>query len=659
MATEKGLSDAIGCMATVFPQFLTREIAKLTSEIVSAAQAITDPLAAIGDTNAQSLVDEAASTSVDNITDNLKSTAEGLVGAFALREANKRINEMFGSDSSAIKKIQKSAKVGEQIVANSMLLFSIFKEAPFVAAQRMCEKIVSLSNLKIKQLECMKKHIVQMNNVVSVLAKSKNEIVNFDAELKQLSAELDLAKRDLRISVIRSGDGTVSFDENALARAVGNLKDADAILDPKSSDLNLLDVANILTSGTTSSEHITTSNIKLASMILPHVAFLLEAEMSSVTNVTRVIDFYLSGMVDVLNSFRSSSTSCSVARIRARTIQSLCDRVESVRNEIEEALSSSSSRGKTARSLLWASQIKSITTAADKVQSAAFVAGSSQGMTEAEILQSAYDGLINNINQINSTNVTSAVDDIFDLSILVTAVRKSGTRLLESLDERPLTDDQLLNFTVLVAQTATGANNRIEESIKASMDLRDTCQDFVSINIGFREDYDNLMTLFETLGFDRAKDLLDSGRFTDFFDTSISGLSYLTTAIDCLKDAALGVDDVQSRNEIASLRDELQSRRSNQLLSAADNLNFGATRILDDAKARLQDFERKKKLATSIVSKLTNLAKSLDFDVAKLGNGFDQMDGDMKSLEVGANGSLSPELDEFIGRAGSGVPICL
>ena len=659
MATEEGLTNTIGCLSVVFPQFLAKEIARVTDEIVSAAQAVTDPLAAMADTNVQGLVDDVASLSEGSVVDGLSSAAGGLAGSYVARELKDRLEAMALANPGAIKKIQQSQNVGEQVLSGAMLLFSLFNEAPYVAVQRMCEKIINLTNLKAEQLQCLKKHIIQMNNSVAALAKARNEIVDFSDNLSRVSLELDSAQRELSIGVFTNADGSFGFDENAIARAVIDLKQADAILSPVKSELNLLDVANILTSGTTSASHITESNITLAAMVLPHLSFLLEAEMAAVVSVTDAINFNLSGIAGVLTNFSSVSTASRVGEIRARTIRELREKVRLVKANIDAVLDTDDTRLQTQYSLLWSSQINAVVATANKVQSPSFGAGSSEGPTKAQELSDAFDTLIAEINSIDSDNVVNGVDNVFDLKVLVTNVRLSGNRLLKLLDERQLTDAELLNFTVLVAQTATGGTNRIDESISAAQNLAAACETFLEVDIGFRDDYDNLINVFETLGFDRARDLLDSGRFDDLFGSSVDHLSYLTTAISCLTDAINGVDDIGTRNEIATLRDELQSQRSNQLLAAADNLNFGGSKILNQARAELERLERKKATALNIADKVQTLLTSLTGNLADLSSGFDEMQGNLERLDVDANGRLSADLDEFIRRPRSGVPICL
>lgn len=657
MATEEGLARSIGCLSTVFPEFLAREIARLTDEVVSASQAITDPLAAVADTNVQGIVDDAASLSEGAITNGIASTSVGLVGSYLKREARDRIEAMAMAYPGAIKKIQEAQNVAEQVVANAMLMFTVYREAPFAVAQKMCERIATLADRKVEQLQCLKKHIIQMSNCVSVMAKAKNQIVDFPAELALLSSELDDARRELRVSLVRRPSGTV-IDELALERAVDALTNAEKILDPVGSDVNLLDVTKILTSGTASSDHITPANIKLAAMMLPHLSYLLEAETSAVFNITNAINFQLIGLSDILNDFSSSATSSRTGDIRARVVSDILARVELLKSDVDKAIESRSTENQTRLSLLWSSSLKSLVSMGIKIQNTSFEAGSSEGTTKFEEMQDGYDELIRRLGTINSDNVVSGVDDVADLVTQVTNLRKSGSKLMKIIDERDPTDADMLNFTILVAEVATGGGNRIDESISAALGIREACEEFASIEIGFRRDYDRLIKTFEALGFDRASDLLDGGRFSEFFSSTIDGMSYISTAVSCLTQAINGVDDVGTRSEIAALRDELQSRRSNELLSAADNLNYGGTKILDRARAELESFQKKEETAKNLVKKLQDLAKRLDFQFDAVSDSFDEFRGNLDRLEIDANARLTADFNEFIRRPGAGVPIC-
>jgi len=658
MATEEGLTNAIGCLSLVFPEFLATEIARLTEEIVSATQAVTDPLAAIADTNVQGLVDDAASLSEGSIVESMGAAASGLAGSYVRREIQDLMDAMAEANPGAKRKILQAANTAEKVVSNTMLMFALSKEAPFAIAQRMCEKVIELGDLKISQLGCIKKHIVQMNNSVAALAKARNSVVDFSAELGKVSLALDSAKRDLRIAVVGKSISGFAFDENALLRAVSSLTTAEGILAPPGGDLSLLDVTKILTTGSTSASHVSTSNVKLAALAVPHLEYLLGAEISAATSVNDAINFQITGILSVLSSFKSSATAGRAGEIRARTIRDLANRVESLKSQVDAARATGSTRDQTRLSLLWASRLQGMVVTAERVQSNSFEAGSSEGPTKAEELQVAYQGLIDSLNAIDSANVTNGVDDMIGLRVLVTSIRKSGGKLLSLFDDRSPTEADMTNFSILVAQAATGGSNRIDESIQATRDVQDACRVFLTIDTGFREDFERLIRLLDSVGFDRGRDLLDAGRMGEFFDSTLDRLSYVNTAVSCLTEAMNGVDDIGTRNEIANLRDELQSRRSNELLTSADNFNFGGTKILDRARAALEDFQQKQETAKNLVEKLTSLATSLGFNLGQLGTGFDELTGNLERLQVGANGRLSADLDEFIRRPGAGVPLC-
>ncbi len=87
MASIDDVKTAFGCLSTVFPQFVAKELAALTDEIATSIQGFTDPLTALGDINVDSLVEDVAALSEGDIYDNLGAAAVGLVGQYAKREA--------------------------------------------------------------------------------------------------------------------------------------------------------------------------------------------------------------------------------------------------------------------------------------------------------------------------------------------------------------------------------------------------------------------------------------------------------------------------------------------------------------------------------------------------------------------------------------------
>jgi hypothetical protein len=661
VATTEGLTKAIGCLSTTFPQFLAKEIARLADSVVSATQAIADPLSAIADTNVQGVIDDVATLSQNRNLDDIGVIGEGLIRSYVTREAREELEAMAAANPKDKKKILDALNTGEKVMSSAMVMFSLYREAPYVVAQKMCENLERLTQLKIDNLNCLKRHILQMNNCVSALAKAKNEIVNFPVALAALSAALEAAKQNLTRAVTTVGGSTV-INSQALSAAKAALQQGDVIIDPTGADHSILDVVNILTSGTTSSEHITESNIWLAAMAVPHISFYLEAEMAAIERTTEAINFLLDGLATVMVSFRSSAVSSRTKEIRSRTIQSILSKTTALKAEVDAARQSNVTSIQTHKSLLWSSRLKTLISMLDKVQSNSSSEGSSEGSNHALELSKIYDDLIYTITQINSEHVVVGVEDISTMKTQVTHLRKAGNHILKVLDEKAVTDSDMLTFTTLVATTAIGGNNLIDESVRAAYALQVACQSYLATDIGFRKDYDKLITLFEALGWDRARDMLDAGRFVDFFNSSMDGLSYLNTAINCLTEAINGVDDANTKQEIATLRDDLQSRRSNQLLTAADNLNFGATKILADAKRKLEEFERRKQTALNLVDKLRAIYRSINGNLVELdeviGTTYTAMKGNHEQLAIDSKGRLSDAWDEFLERPRAGVPMC-
>jgi hypothetical protein len=89
MASIDDVKTAFGCLSTVFPQFVAKELAALTDEIATSIQGFTDPLTALGDINVDSLVEDVATLSEGDIYNNLGRAAVGLVGQYARREGRR------------------------------------------------------------------------------------------------------------------------------------------------------------------------------------------------------------------------------------------------------------------------------------------------------------------------------------------------------------------------------------------------------------------------------------------------------------------------------------------------------------------------------------------------------------------------------------------
>ena len=60
MASAEDIEQAYACLSIVFPEFVAKEMAAATDQIVATIQGFSDPLAAIGDLNVDSLVDDVA-----------------------------------------------------------------------------------------------------------------------------------------------------------------------------------------------------------------------------------------------------------------------------------------------------------------------------------------------------------------------------------------------------------------------------------------------------------------------------------------------------------------------------------------------------------------------------------------------------------------------
>src|SRR5262245_5015651 len=148
MAEIDDIKTALGCLSTVFPQFVAKEIATLTDEIVTGVQSFTDPLTAFGDMNVDALVDDVATLYEGAIYSNLAGAAAGLMGQYAKREATDLVASMSSENASVRNRVQAIRNLSSEIVSAVGTMMSLFPDVPYIAAQRMCSTIIDLADLK-------------------------------------------------------------------------------------------------------------------------------------------------------------------------------------------------------------------------------------------------------------------------------------------------------------------------------------------------------------------------------------------------------------------------------------------------------------------------------------------------------------------------------
>ena len=157
---------------------------------------------------------------------------------------------------------------------------------------------------------------------------------------------------------------------------------------------------------------------------------------------------------------------------------------------------------------------------------------------------------------------------------------------------------------------------------------------------------------------DRAVDMLGVGQFAEFLESDTDSQSYLGAAVNCLTDALKGIDDIQTRRIVISLRDDMLSKKLNIDIASVDAADQGRSRFISVIQKNIANIQKSAKTVESIVEDLQGLlAKTGDAVSESLGSVTTFL-GNIDHLAIGAGGRLADSLEEVSDHPNAGVPQC-
>lgn len=661
MSTDD-IKMAVGCLSTVFPQFVAKELASFTDQIATALQAVTDPLAALGNIHLDSLVDNAAALSEGDIMGNVASAAAGFAFQYTKRELEEQLSAMSADNPSAAKRVQQIrnlASKGQMMVGVEL---SLIADMPYLVAQRMCKTIIELDELKIKNLQCLRKHIAQLVNSILVLVKNGAPAADRTfADLAKAHAFLVDAKTNLARSQTSLG-GRTHFDAQSFGRARTDVANASSALTPDKDGTSILDVLDILNAGSVSAGQLSRANERLAILVLPGLINLIEAEVGAVLSQVRVINYHIEYLGKLIDSFRRVGQTSQIQLQRARLIRDIQARLDDLVGRIEAAIQRKSLRAASAEMLLWASRLKSILATMDTVKDLSLKEGSLEGPDKALLLEQAFQQLLTNLTSLSTSSEFSAgIENPMFLRDGVLGLTKGARRLLKDLESGRATPSHLATFHAQALAVATGQSNRIEASSSFASQQKTACERFASIDLAYAPRLEGLIDSLRQLGLDRGVDLLSTGRFDELNSLSPNLLSYLGTAAECIKHAIDASDDVQTRQQLSRIRTDLIAKRANQEIAAADSADNGLIGTIGKVKSQIAAIQTSAKTVESIVSDLKQALKAVGEGFDDTFEGLKQFNaflGNLDHLAVAAGGRLAAGLEEFSEHPNAGVVAC-
>lgn len=657
MASSADLLTAIATLGQTFPQYVQHEMARLTDEFVNSVQTFTNPLAQSGGLSVQGLVADVQQLAQGDVLGDVSQVA-GIVSQLSSLQMNSLVPSALIPSTG--NRVQDVLNLGASIAGNAMMTLALVPETPFVIAQRICETLVQLVAIELDNLDCLKKHIIQLANVMTVLMQMRKAAVDgLGVDLGTVDADLLTAISEFTNSR-RSVNGVLAFDASAFGRGRAALNDAARALMPKLPDghQSVLGLASVLSAeAPLPSPFLTPANVRLALSVVSQLVSLVQQGLQAVQAQTNAIRAYLQQLRGVVTNYRATPAAQSVVALRLQTIATLLSKLQDLEASVRAARLANATHATAPQILDWSVGIRSVLALADRIQADELVEGAVDAAVDA-VLKATYGSLLAAIDAINSPHVSKGVDDVTDLVASCAGICTQAQLLISRLGDVSANDSSLRTFQVLAANTAIKMNSRIAESEAAAEALTVACQPMVLLSIAARPSVDNLVSSMAAIGLDRGRDLLATGQFAALLSASVDDLSYLGSAISALTGVMPGIDDAALRRQVSSIRDDLIGEKTNSLLSAADNVDFAGLRRTAAIKDEIATLQQNAQTASGILSYLQSIAQSLSLDLGSI----DPLNQaaflpDVDYLAVGAGGQLASALGQLAGPT-VGLPSC-
>jgi hypothetical protein len=516
---------------------------------------------------------------------------------------------------------------------------------------------VSLTDLKISNLQCLKKHVTQLNNAMLTLAKTAGGVASSTfSDLAQASARLSVVQLELANSQ-RTSNGRVIFDTNAFDRARAALEAVGTLLTPASPTTSILGVASVLTYGSAEVAHVAPANQRLSTIIVPALIQFIQVEMAAVEAQTTAINYYVDALEKVVTNYRTAPVTSQMQEARSRLVAELSSRSQDLQARIDAARARQNLRAASAEMLLWSSRVKAMLSMMTQVQDLTLQEGSIFGPDKAAALQTAYTGLVTRIDAINGTLAVNGREDLALVRAKAVALAQGADRLLQQIDAGQVDASDMATFHALAVQVAVGAGTLIDQSISNTGSVRAACSEYAAINLDARPRFEQLTSTMTQLGLDRARDLLTSGDFQTFFGSSVDGLSYVGMAIKCLGKAIQATDSAQTKQQLAKMRDDLVGQQTNKSISLSDVSN-ARQRLVGKLQGDLTILQQNTQAVASIVKQFQDIGAAIGADVKSALAGVSELTGNLDHLSIGAGGRLSDTLEQVSEHSKAGVPSC-
>lgn len=635
---------AVACLTGAYTSFITQSATNLALKMQGVIASFTDPVDALAATNITQLTKDVSAISTGNVTGKLASIGEAIIINKVKRELNSILEEVIQRNPGIGDAIQRITNMTEAVYGIISLAVMLRKEAPYSAIVEIIEELNEMLDAKEASLTSMQQHLIQLNNTIQSAVDNPTNtasLVKDDYEL----ASSKLGDAVDRLVALESSmtNSQAIFVQKELDGAITNIQAAEALISPDT-DVNVLDVVNAAENGALPTQYLTDAQKKLSVYSVIPLSLQIECELRAVERNTRRINNYLTQLESVIPSYEEAAESVAMKNFRTKLVTQIRIRTQSLRDDIDRALTKANLSTIGLHSLSWCARLESILDMTPRLQNQ--LASGSDDQERLEAMEEETEQVLEALSEINSQNVSGGIESTIALSSQVSTLVGQGKNIMTLMGEDKINNYDVEAFKNTAYTVTESGSSAIQESINAVGEIRSALALFQT-----EPTSDQLLTdmlqLLELLGMDRAKDLLKLGKFKNFLDTTIDDASYIGLAIKCLIDVEAVIEDTITLETVTKLRETLESQRISELAAAFDILDSGKNAAVLEIQNALAEGQDNLEKVQRIVTELKSLASKAGETVTEISAAADGLEDALGEIATSPGGALKDAVDEL------------
>lgn len=329
---------------------------------------------------------------------------------------------------------------------------------------------------------------------------------------------------------------------------------------------------------------------------------------------------------------------------RIKLVREMRIRVQTLRLDIDASVAQESLDTLSLHAMSWGSRLQTLVEMAPKIENKLEIDSTDQDRLAQ--MQNELQSVLDALGDINGAHVSGGIEDTTAMVSQVTAAVNQAKFISRLMGTGQIDNVPMATFQATIVSVTTSGASAISESLATIAKIRPALDLYKTLPPADQR-IDELLSILELLGMDRAKDLLRLGKFKDFLDTTIDDASYLGFAIKCMIKAEDSLTDSVALSALTSIREGLEGQRVSELAAAFDILDSGKNAAILEITTALEDGQAKLESVKQIISELQSLAAKAGEAVTEITAAAEGLDEQLGELATGAGGSLNSILSDL------------